>query len=186
MPESALIIVCAEAEHAVSQSRAKLDRAALFGIPAHVTVTYPFKPIDELSDGDLSLLRGLFAGMPSFELTGARTGWFGNEVVYVVPADPDPIAGLTAAVARAFPGYLPYGGAFDEVIPHLTIGHSHDHADLLAAEADVLARLPLTQWVDHVELWGGPPIAGPAGVWSSVGSFDLGAPSSPESSPGRI
>jgi hypothetical protein len=46
--ETALIIVCPEAELAVREPRRRYDRAAQFGVPAHITVTYPFKPMAEL------------------------------------------------------------------------------------------------------------------------------------------
>jgi hypothetical protein len=32
------------------------------------------------------------------------------------------VRALTGAVSAVFPGYLPYGGAHDDVVPHLTIG----------------------------------------------------------------
>jgi hypothetical protein len=48
--ESAVLVLLPEAEIAVASHRAELDAAAGLGVPAHVTVLYPFVPparIDE-------------------------------------------------------------------------------------------------------------------------------------------
>ena len=42
--ESAVLVPVPEAERAVSRHRARLDGAAARGVPAHVTVLYPFVP----------------------------------------------------------------------------------------------------------------------------------------------
>jgi len=61
----------------------------------------------------------------------------------LAPRPDAPLRALTRAVCTAFPGYLPYGGAHDDPVPHLTIGDGPPGgvADLRAAEADVLAVL---------------------------------------------
>ena len=50
---------------------------------------------------------------------------------------------MTTAIAERWPEAPPYGGAFDEVIPHLTVAHSvgEDVLDEVAAELHV--RLPV-------------------------------------------
>jgi hypothetical protein len=40
--QSAVLVPAPEAEPAVSHHRARLDRAAAWGVPAHVTILYPF------------------------------------------------------------------------------------------------------------------------------------------------
>ena len=94
--ESALLLRCPAAEPAVGASRARLDLAARVGVPAHVTVTYPFRPVAALTEADHGRLERLFAQVPSFTLTGERTAWFGDEVLYVAlergpqPSSPSP------------------------------------------------------------------------------------------------
>ena len=111
-----------------------LDLAARVGVPAHVTVTYPFRPVAALAEADHGRLERLFARVPSFTLTGERTAWFGDEVLYVEVNEARAVAALIAAVAAEFPEHPPYGGVFEEVVPHLTVGHDHDHETLRAAE----------------------------------------------------
>ena len=50
--ESALLLRCPAAEPVVGSSRARLDRAAAVGVPAHLTVTYPFRPPALLTEED--------------------------------------------------------------------------------------------------------------------------------------
>ena len=177
--ESALLLRCPAAEGAVAAQRARLDRAAAVGVPAHVTVTYPFRPAALLTAAEHLRLSRLFAGLPSFSLTGARTAWFGGEVVYVELVEAGAVRSLVDAVTTAFPEHPPYGGAFADVVPHLTIGHDHDVATLRAAADAVGARLPFVQHVDQVELWSGPPPVSGHGRWRLVRAYPLGRTAAP-------
>lgn len=174
--ETALLLICPEAEPVVSHLRSRHDAAAQDGVPAHVTVLFPFKPLDALAADDHHRLESIFGAVEPFVLSGSRTGWFANRVLYVAPDDPDPVLALVSQVTAAYPDYLPYGGVFDEVIPHLTIGHDHPIEELRAAEHEVRRSLPFSQPLDHVELWTGPAVHGreePA-VWRYVRSYEFG------------
>jgi hypothetical protein len=69
------------------------------------------------------------------------------------------VPGPTRAVCAAFPGCLPYGGGFDDVVPHLTVGDrpADGAAELQAAEAEVLPGLPVSARVSRVWLMTGSP-----------------------------
>ena len=172
--ESALLIRVAAAEPVVSRHRNLFDMAARVGVPAHVTITYPFKPVDRLDRDDMARLELLFRGLHAVVVTFFETAWFGDEVLYLEPSDPLPLAALTAAVEDLFPEYPIYGGAHPEVHPHLTVGHSQPREVLRAAERDVLEMLPVTQLVSDIELWHGPPPAHGLGRWTRVRTFPLG------------
>ena len=47
---------------------------------------------------------------------------FSETVVYLAPELPDPFEELTARTVEAFPAYPPYGGKFDTVVPHMSLG----------------------------------------------------------------
>ena len=47
-------------------------------------------------------------------------------MVYLAPEPAAPFVALTEAVGAEFPGFPPYGGAFDEVVPHLTISEANE------------------------------------------------------------
>jgi hypothetical protein len=172
--ESALLVRCPAAEPAVGAWRARLDAAAAVGVPAHATVTYPFRAVTALTEADHRRLEQLFAAVPRFVLTGAATAWFGDEVLYVALTGGDRVSGLIDLVAREFPEHPPYGGTVADVVPHVTVGHDHDVERLRAAEGAVRARLPFTQAVTEVELWTGPPPASGRGRWRLVRAYPLG------------
>jgi hypothetical protein len=172
--ESALLVRCPAAEPAVGAWRARLDLAAGVGVPAHATVTYPFRPVVALGDPDHARLERLFAAMPSFTLVGERTAWFGDELVYVALTGAEQVSALIDAVAREFPEHPPYGGTITDVIPHVTVGHGHDLVTLRAAAAAVDHRLPFRQEVTAVELWSGPPPTTGVGRWRLVRAYPLG------------
>ena len=110
---------------ALERLRRRWDWAARVGVPAHVTILFPFVPADGLDPEVRRTLASIAARHDPFVVRFARVGRFPS-VVYLRP---EPVAAFTRrteAVAECFPAYPPYGGAFDEVIPHLTITESGD------------------------------------------------------------
>ena len=122
--QSALIITVPEAEEAVAPQRAQLDKPASFGIPAHVTVLFPFMPPSEVDDQVIGTLAAAIATVPRFHATFESTGWFGTNVLWLAPKPAAVFGALTSAVAAAFPDHPPFGGRHEVVIPHLTVGHA--------------------------------------------------------------
>jgi hypothetical protein len=61
--QSALLLAVPAAEAAVGPHRARLDSSALDGVPAHITVLYPFLPPAEIGPDALARLSRLFAGV---------------------------------------------------------------------------------------------------------------------------
>ncbi|GAA3816776.1 2'-5' RNA ligase family protein [Cellulomonas soli] len=154
---TAVIVPVPAAEGVVGRHRARLDRAAGWGVPAHITVLYPFLPPDELGPVALDRLGAAIASEPEFDATFAAPGWFGSDVLWLGPHPAEPFRRLTLAVWRAFPDRPPYGGAFDEIHPHVTVAERPMGApgDLERAEDDVRPHLPFAQHVDHALLIAG-------------------------------
>ncbi|GAA1793032.1 2'-5' RNA ligase family protein [Luedemannella flava] len=169
--ETALIVAVPEAEPAVGVHRDAYDAAAGWGVPAHVTVLYPFLAPDRIDHEVLAGLSETFAAHRPFEATLASVGWFGDQVVYLAPEPDDRFRALTAAVWDRFPQAPPYGGAFDDVVPHLTIGHDHPRPLLAAAADQVAAHLPVHASVRAVRLIAGSRGAAP---WRRLAEFPLG------------
>jgi len=174
--ETALLLPVPAAEPAVGQHRARLDEAAGDGVPAHITVLYPFLPPAGIDDVLLASLGRLFAGLEAFEFTLDRVGWFGEEVVWLGPRDPAPFTSLTDRVCTAFPSCPPYGGQFPEVIPHLTIGHADRPQALRAAAESVRPCLPIEAAAAEVILMAGPcpGTADTPRQWRTIAAFPLG------------
>jgi hypothetical protein len=73
------------------------------------------------------------------------------------PEPAQPFRQLTAAVWRAFPQHPPYGGAYNDVVPHLTVAEQRlaDLPTLLAVERAVQSGLPLVAHIEKVLLVAG-------------------------------
>jgi 2'-5' RNA ligase len=168
--QSALIVPLPEAEPAVGDLRARLDTAASWGVPAHITVLYPFLSPHVIDTEVLSALQEVIWAVPRFDLTLTRIGWFGDKVLWLGP-DPDgPLRTLTAAVSKTF-GLLPYAGEHTEAIPHLTVAHDHPLAALRKAATEVQRHLPIPATVDRVQLIAGRPE--PGRTWRTLTEFSL-------------
>ena len=121
-------------------------------MPAHVTVLYPFVDTDDLTDALHDELVGFVAGFGAFHCTFAAVGRF-PDVTYLVPEPEAAFRELTAAVHSLWPDHPPYEGAFDDVVPHLTLAQTDDAATLDAVAAAIAASLPIGTDVAVVELW---------------------------------
>jgi 2'-5' RNA ligase len=169
--ESVLLITVPAAEAAVARYRSRLDSSAPLGIPAHVTVLYPFVPSPAVDADALASLARLFSSAGEFSFVLDRTGWFGDQVLWLGPEEPAPFRTLTQLVFSAFPSCPPYGGQFEDVVPHLTVGDTGSLSDLRAAEEAVRPHLPIVGEAAEVALMTGPPAGDP---WITVATFPLG------------
>ena len=71
--ESSLLLVIHEAEAAVRRYRILHDLAAQVGVPAHITVAYPFKPTGAMGEADLARLGKVIAATPAINIERAST-----------------------------------------------------------------------------------------------------------------
>jgi 2'-5' RNA ligase len=168
---SGLIVEVPEVEPAVGELRSSLDGNARLGIPAHITVLFPFVPPSEIDDTVLRRLAGIFAAVPAFEHRLVRTSWFDDDVLWLAPEDGAPFRSLTESVQREFPGYLPFGGQYEGVTPHLTIAHHCPLDQMQSAERLVQGQLPVTCSARAVSLM---VQRDTSGTWSRAASFALG------------
>lgn len=168
---SVLLAEIPAAEDLVAPQRRRLDPNASLGVPAHVTVLYPFLPASALGPEVRGELARLFASFPKFSFTLDRTDWFGENVLWLGPRDPGPFSALTELVVAAFPDYPPFEGQHDEVIPHLTVGHTRPIGELRAAEAAIRPGLPVSGSVTAVTLMTGP--ASDDAPWTKADEFPL-------------
>jgi hypothetical protein len=70
--ESAVLVPVPEAERVVSPHRSRLDRAAALGVPAHVTVLYPFMPPAAITPSVVEALAAAVASVSA--CCGSRRG----------------------------------------------------------------------------------------------------------------
>ena len=171
--QAALVVTVPEAEPLVGRFRSRYDPIATQGVPAHITINYPFIPGVEPSADTLSRLTKIFAAMQPFSFALDRIGRFPS-VVYLAPVPSAPFVQLVEQTAQEFPESPPYGGQHRGSTPHLTVAQSRD-SDLLASvekefSEAALDHFPLDALVDHVWL-----IDNSTGRWEKRVSFFLGA-----------
>ncbi len=171
--QTALLVPVPAAEPAVGRHRRSLDPSAGWGVPAHVTVLFPFLPPSLVSDSVVARIEQTLRGVPAFDFALDRTEWFGDQVVWLAPEPDEPFRRLIRTLSDAFPECPPYGGAYDEQVPHLTIGQRSDDAALAAlqvAAASVATCLPLRTTADTILLMTGrrEPLS-----WRTAHTFPL-------------
>ncbi|MEW2115481.1 2'-5' RNA ligase family protein [Streptomyces sp. NPDC005474] len=150
--QTALVVRIPEAEPAVGLLREQLDPAAREGASAHVTVLFPFLPASGIDDGVLAALGEVIGRHRSFRAGFERCGRLPG-LLYLAPEPDAPFRRLTDAIVERWPQTPPYGGKYDDVVPHLTVAQRQaDVAVLEKAEADLGSRLPFTAQVSSVDL----------------------------------
>lgn len=169
-PQSGLIVEVPEAEPAVQRHRERLDASAPLGVPAHITVLFPFMPPGTIDPAVLTQLERLFAAISRFSFRLDHTDWFGDDVLWLAPHDSGPFRALTQHVYQAFPAFPPFEGQFDDVVPHLTVGHGHSLSDLRAAEESVQAHLPIEAYATAITLM---IQQSTGGRWTKAATFTL-------------
>lgn len=147
---SAIVIVVPEAEHYVGELRHQLDPVAAKGVPAHVTLLYPFRR--KLDERAAATVADIAARVTPFALRFTSARSFPDGVVYLAPSPEEPIRRLTGELAAAFPDCPPYGGTVGDPIPHLTVGHGlePEAAERLTAQLSELP--PFATTVDRLTM----------------------------------
>jgi hypothetical protein len=156
---SGVIVPVPEADPVVGEWL-RWDPAAWLGVPAHVTLLAPFvRPPAPAETVDR--LATLLGGTAPWRARFSALAEFPGGVLYLAPDDPAPFVALTAALAAAWPEHPPYGGAFDTVVPHLTVCEGAPPATRAAAAAAVGPALPLTTEVHEAWLMEQPEPGAP-------------------------
>ena len=170
-PESAILLPV-DVPVAVRRLRDGLDPVAGVGVPAHVTLLFPFAPPGRLDEGTRTALGRIIASEPVFPFVLREVGRWPRQV-YLLPEPSDPFKRLIARLAVAYPEYPPYAGAHKvaDIVPHLTVADS-ERTDYLDAAAHALPFLLPVRAVGR-EAW---VMAHDAGErWRTVWKLPLGA-----------
>ncbi|MFE1314740.1 2'-5' RNA ligase family protein [Streptomyces sp. NPDC058755] len=149
--QSGLIVKVPEAEPAVRMWRERLDPSAGAGVPAHVTVLFPFLDASRIDEGVCAAIGEVLDRHQSFEVRFEHCGRFPG-VLYLAPEPDTPFRRLTESIVERWPENPPFGGQFDDVVPHLTVAQGQDEAVLEKVESDLLGSLPIVARVSSVDL----------------------------------
>jgi hypothetical protein len=149
---SAIVVPVSDAEPAVGTWRDRYDASAPFGMPAHVTVLYPFLPEDRLTKAVVDRLKAICADSLVLAVELRETRRFPG-MLYLAPEPDDGFRRLTEAVAGEWPETPPYGGAHDDNIPHLTVAHDLSDDELDEVDRVVTAALPISTHLTSASLY---------------------------------
>lgn len=148
--QTALVVPVPEAEPSVRTWRKRFDPAARAGVPAHVTVVFPFLHASLVDAAACAALDEIVGRHRSFDVRFEECGRFPG-VLYLPPVPDAPFRRLTEAVVERWPEAPPYGGKYDPH-PHLTVAQGQDAAVLDEIEAGLRPCLPFTARVPTVDL----------------------------------
>jgi hypothetical protein len=137
--ERALVVLAPEAEALVAPFRNAGDPAARAGMPAHITLVYPFRPRAGMGAAVVRDLADCFGRFAAFDYALVEVKSFAAAVLYLRPEPEAPFRWLIEAILARYPDTPPYGGAFTAIVPHLTIAQL-ESAELLQRTAGEFSR----------------------------------------------
>jgi 2'-5' RNA ligase len=168
--QSALVVLVPAAESLVGALRLRHDESARLGVPAHITVLFPFMEPSLISVAITRTCAQVVAAHVAFSFKLVSVGRF-PATAFLEPYPAQPFIALTEAFARAFPAFPPFGGKFSSIVPHLTVAHgSVVAAELVAGVlAEELAAIePVSAVCSSVAL-----MENSLGYWSTAHVFPL-------------
>ncbi len=114
----------------------------------HVTLLGPFVDRADVDEAIVGTIRELLMPVRAFDFRLVAVGRFDGGLTYLVPEPAAPFIQLTEIFAAAFPQWPPYGGVYNELVPHLSIGEA-----LPATDVEVLtSSLPISATASEVTL----------------------------------
>jgi 2'-5' RNA ligase len=171
--ESALVVLVPEAEAVAKPFRDRYDPSAAAGVPAHITLLFPFKAPDEIDDVVLGELRDCFARFEPIPFSLRAIRRFPGRVLYLAPEPDEPFRQLTLSIWQRFPQTPPYGGKWPDITPHLSVAQLANEAQLTAIEEDFSrasqGKLPVPAIASEVAL-----MESRSGRWKVRDVFGLG------------
>jgi 2'-5' RNA ligase len=159
---SALLVPVPEAEFLHHRAPDDGARLGVTGLPMHVTVLYPFLETSEIDIKVQRQLQALAAARSPFEFSLSGIGRFPG-VLYLATTPEEEFVELTLAVQARWPSHPLYGGAYEEITPHLTLALDDEPPGLAAAvepalpiravarELLLMVNEPDGHWVAHMQ-----------------------------------
>jgi 2'-5' RNA ligase len=153
--------------------RRHLAASVARGLPAHITVLFPFASPADVDAELLDHVAAHFSTLARFDGALTGVGLF-DDHVWLAPDPHERFSELLHRTHARFPGFPPYGDAHAETVPHLTIaerGADETIQQVAAlAERELTPVLPFSFTVDRVGLFEERA----DGAWHQSDSFELG------------
>ncbi|GAA5176070.1 2'-5' RNA ligase family protein [Pseudonocardia eucalypti] len=172
MPElgrTALVIPVPEADPALAAVGTRYPRLARPGLPAHLTVLYPWLPAAYVDDRARRSCAALAATAEPAEAEFREIGVHPG-MVFLRPADPGPVDRLIAGARTRWPELPPYGGKYPDSPAHVSLALGGMSPEEVDGVRDLVGpMLPITSRL--AELW--LVALGPDG-WLATDRWPLG------------
>ena len=125
-------------------------------VHAHITVLGPFLPPEAVDDRVLSTIDEIACAVGGFDYRLEQIDVFPNGVIHLVPDPIEPFRSLTVELFTAFPSCPPYGGAFPDVRPHLTLDARSDGVTVESTRRLLGSLVPAQCRAERLDLawWG--------------------------------
>ncbi len=154
MAHTVLLVPVPELEGFVVERTHHYDASFVSADPAfvhaHITSLGPF--VYEPSDADLALVGDIARRTPAFDFTLDRMGELAHGILSLLPDPDEPFRELTRRLVAAFPQCPPYGGAFPEPVPHLTLDRRAEGIDLESVRVALGDAVPARCRADRLVL----------------------------------
>jgi 2'-5' RNA ligase len=165
--ETALVFCIPEADARISRWRDRYDPSAAEGVPAHVTVAVPFLPHKDFLEAQ-DRVSVTIGSMSAFDVVFLELHRFPG-TLWLKPEPSEPIRKLSAQIVEAFPDYPLYGGAFRDIIPHLTVAQGNEELlDRLVPELSPVLETPIRSRITGCTVFVHDP-----GRWRAIEQFPL-------------
>lgn len=151
--QSAFVIPVPALDGILAEVAARWPARVRAGVPAHLTLLYPFAPAGELTAETIDPAERLFSSSSgpltaSFNRVEIRPG-----IVLLPPEPAEPLLQLSRRFYQTWPQYPPYGGSYGEApAPHVTVALGASSGEATAIEEITAQRLPLSVDLDSAAL----------------------------------
>lgn len=165
--ESAIVVPVPEVEPLVSSLRMQYDKSASLGVPAHITLLYPFRAASG-AEKEIEKLIEFFSAIPAFQFSLTEVRRF-PQTAYLHPDVPERFTEIIRNLSQKWPDCRPYRGAFQDIIPHLTVADQVDAQVLRLVEDRLRSHIPITCMAKEAWLL----CSNEHGLWSRRERFSL-------------
>jgi len=153
--ETAIVVPVEGAELLLSGAAAACGFDRPPGMPAHVTLLYPFVDAERLSAGHAHQAQRALSNVQPFGCSFSSIGRFDDPpvAIFLEPKPVEQFSAMVQALVGAFPEFPPYGGTVEEVIPHLTLVETADRNLWAEVEEWVGPQLPVRTSVQGFSIY---------------------------------
>lgn len=142
LTRTALLLPVPAADRLLTKIAGRYPTTVRPGLPAHLTVLYPFVPAESLDGATVHTCAGIAERTTPIDVRFTHCRVRGD-MAYLGPEPAAPVDALLRAVRTRWPRLRPYEGRFADAPPHVTLaldGQPSDHANREGAHGPAAAE----------------------------------------------